>query len=169
MDTKSVSLLRSHRQYISHYQVIMRYFVMLWQVVYRNSLSWFKLTWTINLISTGWHIWCKSDQYLANQTYLTATNRPDIALIGSIYTHEWRHYSDSCELGSHGVHQSRQIWARSEWDWTKMGQILDFFKSDVSTFWLSEPKCTEIWSENIPDLSYLVPICPTLNRNLPSP
>ena len=38
-------------------------------------------------------------------------------------------------------------------DCLKMGQIWDFFRSDFSTFWLSEPKCTEIWSEKVPDLS----------------
>ena len=29
-------------------------------------------------------------------------------------------------------------------DWPQMGQIQDFFRSDFSTFWLTEPKCTEI-------------------------
>ena len=28
----------------------------------------------------------------------------------------------------------------------KMGQFRDFFRSDFSTFWLGEPKCTEILS-----------------------
>ena len=31
-----------------------------------------------------------------------------------------------------------------------MGQILDFFRSDLSTFWLTEPKCTK----KITDLSH---------------
>ena len=42
-------------------------------------------------------------------------------------------------------------------DWYKMWQIRDFFRSDFSTFWLEEPKCTEIWSEKLPDLSQLGP------------
>ena len=28
-------------------------------------------------------------------------------------------------------------------DWPQMGQIRDFFRSDLSTFWHGEPKCTE--------------------------
>ena len=29
----------------------------------------------------------------------------------------------------------------------QMGEIRDFFRSDLSTFWLTEPKCTNNWSE----------------------
>ena len=59
-----------------------------------------------------------------------------------------------------------QIWAQGSPDWSKMGQIRDFFRSYFSTFWLTEPKCTEIWSEKITDLSNLGPIWPTLWPNL---
>ena len=46
-------------------------------------------------------------------------------------------------------------------------QIWDiFFTSDFSTFWLGELKCNEIWFENVPDLSDLVLIWPTLGPNL---
>ena len=41
-------------------------------------------------------------------------------------------------------HQGAQIWAHSGSDWPQMGQIRDFFRLDCSTFWLGEPKCTEI-------------------------
>ena len=47
-------------------------------------------------------------------------------------------------------------------DWPKMGQIQHIFRSDFSTFWLGEPKCTEISSEKVPDLSDL---WPTLGSN----
>ena len=47
-------------------------------------------------------------------------------------------------------------------DWPQMEKIRDFFRSDFSTIWLTEPKCTEIWSENVPDLSHLEQIWPTL-------
>ena len=33
---------------------------------------------------------------------------------------------------------------QSGYDWPQIGQIWDFFRSDFSTFWLDEPKCTEI-------------------------
>ena len=36
-----------------------------------------------------------------------------------------------------------------------MGQFRDFSRSDFSTFWLTEPKCTEIWSEQVPDFPIL--------------
>ena len=36
-------------------------------------------------------------------------------------------------------------WARLALNVTNPG----FFRLDFSTFWLSEPKCTEIWSENV--------------------
>ena len=42
--------------------------------------------------------------------------------------------------------------------WPQMGHIREFFSSDVSTFWLAEPKCSEIWSEKVPDLSHIGPI-----------
>ena len=52
-------------------------------------------------------------------------------------------------------------------DWLKMGRIRDFFRSDFRTFWLGEPKCSEIWSEKsrICPISsqsdpLLGPICP---------
>ena len=32
-------------------------------------------------------------------------------------------------------------------NWDKSGT---FFRSDFSTFWLAEPKCTEVWSEKSP-------------------
>ena len=41
-----------------------------------------------------------------------------------------------------------------------------FFRSDFSTFWLTEPKCTEIRSENVPDMSKYGPIWPTPEPNL---
>ena len=41
----------------------------------------------------------------------------------------------------------------------------DFFRSDFSTFWLTEPKCTEIRSENVPDMSKYGPIWPTPEPN----
>ena len=36
-----------------------------------------------------------------------------------------------------------KIWHQSRSDWPQFGPIMDFFCSDVSTFWLGEPKCTE--------------------------
>ena len=42
-----------------------------------------------------------------------------------------------------------------------MGQIRDYFRLDFSTFWRGAPKCTEIWSEKVPDLSHLGQIWPT--------
>ena len=39
--------------------------------------------------------------------------------------------------------------------WTQMEQMRDLFGSDFSTFWLGEPKCTEILFEKVPDLYYL--------------
>ena len=47
-------------------------------------------------------------------------------------------------------------------DWLQNGQIRDFFRSYFSSFWLGEPKRTEIWSEKVPDLG---PIWPTLSPN----
>ena len=64
-----------------------------------------------------------------------------------------------------------QIWPQRGSDWPQMDQIRDFFRSDFSTFWRgakmywnliwkspgfvpTEPKCTEIWSEKVPDLSH---------------
>ena len=40
--------------------------------------------------------------------------------------------------------QGCYIWTQSGTDWPHVGQIRDFFRSDFSTFWLSEPKCTKI-------------------------
>ena len=40
--------------------------------------------------------------------------------------------------------QCVQIWSQSVSDWAQMGRIREFFLSDFSTFWLYEPKCTEI-------------------------
>ena len=42
--------------------------------------------------------------------------------------------------------QGCYIWAPSRSDYPQIRQILDFFKSDFSTVWLVEPKCTEIWA-----------------------
>ena len=39
-----------------------------------------------------------------------------------------------------------------------IGQIRDFFTSNFSTFWLGEPKCTEIWSEKGLDFYHLGPV-----------
>ena len=50
----------------------------------------------------------------------------------------------------------------------KMGHIgrkWDIFRSDFSTFWRAT-KCTEIWSEKVPDLSHFGPIWPILGTNL---
>ena len=41
---------------------------------------------------------------------------------------------------------SCQILRQTKSECPKMGQIQDFFRSYFSTFWLVEPKCTEIWS-----------------------
>ena len=74
--------------------------------------------------------------------------------------------------------QSCQIWPYSWSDMYQMGQIavgammLNFELptkgrrngSCFSTFWLPEPNCTEIWSYNLPDLSHLMPIWPTLAK-----
>ena len=65
--------------------------------------------------------------------------------------------------------EDRLIQVHQIWDpnWVRLApngtirQIWDFFRSDFSTFWLTEPKCTEIWSENTLDLSHLRPIWPT--------
>ena len=46
---------------------------------------------------------------------------------------------------------------KSALDWPQMGQIRDFFRSDFSTFWRGAPKCTEIWSEKVPDFSHFGP------------
>ena len=40
-------------------------------------------------------------------------------------------------------------------EWFQMGQIREFSRSDFSTFQLCEPKCTEIWSEKVLNLSNL--------------
>ena len=53
--------------------------------------------------------------------------------------------------------------------WAQMRQIRDFFRSDFRTFWLGEPKCSEIWSEKVPDLSHLRPNWPNLRPNLSTP
>ena len=47
-----------------------------------------------------------------------------------------------------------------------MGQIQDFFRSHFRTFWLGEPKCSEIWSEKLTDLSHLGLIWPTFWPNM---
>ena len=51
-----------------------------------------------------------------------------------------------------------QALAQSGSDSTHIRQIRDFFRSDFSTFLLSEPKYTDIFSEKNPDLSHLGPI-----------
>ena len=53
-------------------------------------------------------------------------------------------------------------------DWPQMRLIRDFFRSDFSIFWLAEPKCTEIWSQKVPDLPHLGSIWHTLDPNLKS-
>ena len=50
---------------------------------------------------------------------------------------------------------------------TQTTQISNFFRSDFSTFSRTTPKCTEIWSENLPDLFQLRPIWPKFGRNRP--
>ena len=51
-------------------------------------------------------------------------------------------YTDSqnAEVSTTLVNQGSQIWLRSGSDWSKMGQIRDFFRSDFNTFWLGGPK-----------------------------
>ena len=39
--------------------------------------------------------------------------------------------------------QGYQIWAQRGSDWSQIGQIQDFFRSDFSTFWLTETDCTD--------------------------
>ena len=57
------------------------------------------------------------------------------------------------------LRQGYQILHQS--NWPQMGQTMEFFsKTDFSTFWLIEPKYTEMWSDKVPDLSYLGPIYP---------
>ena len=53
------------------------------------------------------------------------------------------------------THLVCQIWAQSRSDWSQMGQIRNFFRSDFRTFWRPAPKCSEIWSEKVLDLSHL--------------
>ena len=48
-----------------------------------------------------------------------------------------------------------------------MGQIRAF-SDQISVHLTRGAKCTEIWSEEAPDLSHLTPIWPTLETNLPS-
>jgi len=54
------------------------------------------------------------------------------------------------------------IWAQNGQIGPWLGQIRDPFRSDFSMFWLGEPICTEIWSEN------LGPFRPNLSPNLTS-
>ena len=42
--------------------------------------------------------------------------------------------------------------------WPRFRQIQDFLRSNVSSFWLTEPKYIEICSEKVMDLSHLLPI-----------
>ena len=42
--------------------------------------------------------------------------------------------------------QGCQVWTKSGSDWTQIGQIRDFLRSDFSTFWLVEPKYIDNWS-----------------------
>ena len=51
-------------------------------------------------------------------------------------------------------------WPKIKWYWPRIGLIRASLSSYFSTFWLSEPKCTEIWSEKAPDLSHLGPTGP---------
>ena len=37
-----------------------------------------------------------------------------------------------------------QDWGQNGTDWSQMGQIRDFFRSEFSTFWLGEPTVLEI-------------------------
>ena len=57
------------------------------------------------------------------------------------------------------------VWPQSGSNCPKMGKIRDFFRSDFSTFWLEEPKCTEIWSEKVPEFSNFRTIWLTLGTN----
>ena len=59
-----------------------------------------------------------------------------------------------------------QDWLQSDSNSSQMGQIMwDFFRWDSSTFRLGEPKCTDIWSEKVPDLSHLGPIEPNVQKS----
>ena len=74
-------------------------------------------------------------------------------------------WCDKCDVRN--VHQGYQGGHQSGSNWPKIGHIRDFFRSDFSTFWPDQPKCTEIWSEKAPGLSHLGPIWPTFEPNLP--
>ena len=43
-----------------------------------------------------------------------------------------------------GRERRRQILHQTGSDWPQIAHIRDFFRSDFSTFWLTETKCTEI-------------------------
>ena len=65
--------------------------------------------------------------------------------------------------------QGHKIWAKSVSDcpkWDKSENYSDL--PDFSTFgsMLDEPKCTEIWSEKVPDVSHFGLIWPTFGPNL---
>ena len=73
--------------------------------------------------------------------------------------------------GSHiwiqiGTHRHRDVGfdSQSRSDWPQMGQIRDFFRSYFSTFWLTEPKCTQIWSEKRLGFSLKSAPCMTQSR-----
>ena len=40
---------------------------------------------------------------------------------------------------------------------------------DFSTFWITEPKCTKLWSEKVPDLFHLEAISPNLDAKFDMP
>ena len=56
-------------------------------------------------------------------------------------------------------------WLQSVSDWPQIGKIRDFFRSDLSTFWIAVSKFTGIWSEKSPICPNLGPIWPTLAPN----
>ena len=71
-----------------------------------------------------------------------------------------------------------QIWTKGRSDWHKMGQIREFFRShfcrytspwqwdqEMRTFWHR----TEIWCEQVPNVSLLVPSWPTFDPHLTFP
>ena len=71
-----------------------------------------------------------------------------------------------CQLSAYrginnGCCSGLSVWPKSGSNLPKMGKIRNFFRSDFGTFW----RCTEIWSEKVPDFSQFGQICLNLGRN----
>ena len=85
---------------------------------------------------------CKCPSYYRYEHFTTGTHA---AVWGSRVPDQW-----SGEVIT-GVSDVGPKWVRL----APNRQIRDFFRSYFSTFWLGEPKCAEIRSEKVMDLSHL--------------